>query len=148
MAPYYNMASTSLPSSYVCDTLPAARLASGASDPELQLEPPSPSPPNAFELTEAAHMKEEEILPESSGERDASASSQPPARKLCVRHQRMADEGTNLKLQQVSWTSYRLLEVFLYNVWLFLTIPDRSCAWSNTQRFRLTARADGDRFSP
>ncbi|KAI0350109.1 WD40 repeat-like protein [Trametes cingulata] len=26
--------------------------------------------------------------------------SQPPARKLCVRHQRMADEGTNLKLQQ------------------------------------------------
>ncbi|KAH9857724.1 WD40 repeat-like protein [Lenzites betulinus] len=25
---------------------------------------------------------------------------QPPARKLCVRHQRMADEGTNLKLQQ------------------------------------------------
>ncbi|EIW60725.1 WD40 repeat-like protein [Trametes versicolor FP-101664 SS1] len=27
-------------------------------------------------------------------------SSQPSARKLCVRHQRMADEGTNLKLQQ------------------------------------------------
>ena len=28
--------------------------------------------------------------------------TQPAARKLCVRHQRMADEGTNLKLQQVS----------------------------------------------
>lgn len=27
---------------------------------------------------------------------------QPPARKLCVRHQRMADEGTNLKIQKVS----------------------------------------------
>lgn len=26
---------------------------------------------------------------------------QPPARKLCVRHQRMADEGTNEKLQKV-----------------------------------------------
>jgi F-box/WD-40 domain protein MET30 len=25
-------------------------------------------------------------------------------RKLCVRHQRMADEGTNLKLQQVRLT--------------------------------------------
>jgi F-box/WD-40 domain protein MET30 len=32
--------------------------------------------------------------------RKASESSpQPPARKLCARHQRMADEGTNLKLQ-------------------------------------------------
>lgn len=28
---------------------------------------------------------------------------QPPARKLCVRHQRMADEGTIIKLQQVSF---------------------------------------------
>lgn len=27
--------------------------------------------------------------------------TQSPGRKLCVRHQRMADEGTNLKLQQV-----------------------------------------------
>ncbi|KAF9451217.1 WD40 repeat-like protein [Macrolepiota fuliginosa MF-IS2] len=46
-----------MPSSYVCDTIPAARLAS------------------------------------------ASSGDQPPPRKLCVRHQRMADEGTNLKLQ-------------------------------------------------
>jgi hypothetical protein len=30
-------------------------------------------------------------------------SDAPPPRKLCVRHQRMADEGTNLKLQQVSY---------------------------------------------
>ena len=33
---------------------------------------------------------------------DAQARSHPAARKLCVRHQRMADEGTNLRLQQVS----------------------------------------------
>lgn len=40
----------------------------------------------------------------SDSEQDDQGSpppSQVPARKLCVRHQRMADEGTNLKLQQV-----------------------------------------------
>jgi len=36
----------------------------------------------------------------SSPEPCARPPQQPP-RKLCVRHQRMADEGTNLKLQQV-----------------------------------------------
>lgn len=32
---------------------------------------------------------------------NVTPASQSPPRKLCVRHQRMADEGTNLKLQQV-----------------------------------------------
>ena len=57
-----------------CDTLPPARL-----------PPPIPFPPHW-----------------------PSGSSHPPSvlgqshfRKLCVRHQRIADEGTNLKLQQV-----------------------------------------------
>lgn len=60
------------PASYVCDTIRPARLAMVFDDPQ----PPQPfNPP---------HMP----------------SSLPP--KLCVRHQRMADEGTNLKLQQVS----------------------------------------------
>ncbi|KAJ7349455.1 WD40-repeat-containing domain protein [Mycena albidolilacea] len=61
----------------VCDTIPAARLANGehlvpfTPDDEPIAEPePVPEPPPA------------------------------PPRKLCVRHQRMADEGTNLKLQQ------------------------------------------------
>jgi hypothetical protein len=45
---------------------------------------------------------EDDILADSSEEQNALALAQPPARKLCVRHQRMADEGTNLKLQQVS----------------------------------------------
>ncbi|KAJ7063065.1 WD40-repeat-containing domain protein [Mycena amicta] len=61
---------------YVCDTIPAPRLA-GPDDPlpsyELELEAVPPPPMH---------------------------SDAPPARKLCVRHQRMADEGTNLKLQQ------------------------------------------------
>jgi hypothetical protein len=39
-------------------------------------------------------------LPEKSdGEQGALPA--PSTKKLCVRHQRMADEGTNLKLQQV-----------------------------------------------
>jgi F-box/WD-40 domain protein MET30 len=54
-----------------------------------------------FDVTEVIQkMEEDETLAESSEEQNALA--QPPARKLCVRHQRMADEGTNLKLQQVS----------------------------------------------
>lgn len=32
---------------------------------------------------------------------DSAPSPQPVTRKLCVRHQRMADEGTSLNLQQV-----------------------------------------------
>jgi len=59
-------------SSYVCDTL----LALGPGD--------------------AMHVQHVS----SSSEPCARPPQQPP-RKLCVRHQRMADEGTNLKLQQV-----------------------------------------------
>lgn len=53
---------------HLCDTLPAARLATGAIDQPVSATPP-PAPPSP--------------------------------RKLCVRHERMADEGTNIKLQQV-----------------------------------------------
>ncbi|KAJ2930097.1 hypothetical protein H1R20_g7039, partial [Candolleomyces eurysporus] len=62
-------------SSYVCDTLPAARLASDDA-PMVYEEPvPEPQPPSRTPTPVAP-------------------------RKLCVRHQRMADEGMNLKLQQ------------------------------------------------
>lgn len=61
-------------SSYVCDTIPAARLASSL---------------------DAVHVVDDnEPVPMSR-----SPTPVPP-RKLCVRHQRMADEGMNLKLQQ------------------------------------------------
>lgn len=63
--------------SYVCDTIPAPRL---ANDAQVPSEP-------VFDDPEPAPMQ--------------SDPQQPPPRKLCVRHQRMADEGTNLKLQQV-----------------------------------------------
>ena len=39
---------------------------------------------------------------------------QPPGRKLCSRHQRMADEGTNLQLQKVS-TTYATSSDFILN---------------------------------
>jgi F-box/WD-40 domain protein MET30 len=122
MDQYYKMVSPSLPSSYVCDTLPAPRLASSSSDPELRSER-SPSP-STFEVTEAVDidkMEEEETPLETPEElNDAPTLSQPGARKLCVRHQRMADEGTNLKLQQVSTFIVMTVHVFLCKVWLFL----------------------------
>ncbi|KAJ7489947.1 quinon protein alcohol dehydrogenase-like superfamily [Mycena galericulata] len=65
---------------YVCDTIPAARLA-GADDP-LPLGP-----------DEEHDEPDVELIPHEPVQA-------PPPRKLCVRHQRMADEGTNLKLQQ------------------------------------------------
>ena len=50
---------------------------------------------------------------------------QPPARKLCVRHQRMADEGTIIKLQQVScprltnsWQSAVIRSYASFNIFL------------------------------
>ena len=73
--------------SYVCDTIPAPRLATG--------ESPTHSTPEDECAHEMQHIELGSPPP----------SLQPPARKLCVRHQRMADEGTNLKLQQVSTVS-------------------------------------------
>ncbi len=83
------MASSS--NSYVCDTLPAPRLATGDS-PMLNQEEDSDSEVNVEDHDHGAQETESGSPP---------PSQQPPARKLCVRHQRMADEGTNLKLQHV-----------------------------------------------
>lgn len=65
-----------------CDTLPAPRFASPDRD-HSHSPSPSASPPSTTA--------------------DPVFMSPPPTtqRKLCVRHQRMADEDTNLKLQQV-----------------------------------------------
>ncbi|KAG1903968.1 WD40 repeat-like protein [Suillus fuscotomentosus] len=75
-----------------CDTLPAPRLASGLT-PDLDHNR-SPSPFPIFEPSSSGSSP----LPTIS---DIEMYTTPTAqRKLCVRHQRMADEGTNLKLQQ------------------------------------------------
>ena len=77
----------------VCDTIRPARLAMLFDDPQPLPQPQPFNPP---------HMPNS--LP----------------RKLCVRHQRMADEGTNLKLQQVRlhWTisSYHIAQNLLSTV--------------------------------
>ncbi|KAG6833187.1 hypothetical protein H0H87_010249 [Tephrocybe sp. NHM501043] len=63
------------PQSYVCDTIPAPRLANNT---DRDVPPPANVDKRPQEL----------------------AAQNTAPRKLCVRHQRMADEGTNLKLQQ------------------------------------------------
>lgn len=102
--PYNSSASqgsrpTMASSSYVCDTLPPPVLASAINDDE----PDSPSPPvTTFDLPSI------DVQPDEPSSQDSQPAVeldvQPPARKLCVRHQRMAHEGTNLKLQQVNTT--------------------------------------------
>ncbi|KAI0050014.1 WD40 repeat-like protein [Auriscalpium vulgare] len=99
-------------SSYACDTLPAARLA----DPAEPSRSPSPPPTSttfdipalaAEDVPDKWDERPLDLNVEDDKEQDAHehlggvhAQTQPPARKLCIRHQRMADEGTNLKLQQ------------------------------------------------
>ncbi|KAG1754210.1 WD40 repeat-like protein [Suillus lakei] len=83
---------TSTTGSYECDTLPAPRLASGLT-PDLGRNR-SPSPFTNFESSSAGSSP---LSTTSDVEMYATPAAQ---RKLCVRHQRMADEGTNLKLQQ------------------------------------------------
>ncbi|EKM55845.1 uncharacterized protein PHACADRAFT_195900 [Phanerochaete carnosa HHB-10118-sp] len=88
---------------YVCDTIPAPKLAKAPASRSPSPSPPSTPPIAAFEAPILAsesldsNRKVEQIhhVPAYSSQLTA-----PPGRKLCVRHQRMADEGTNLKLQQ------------------------------------------------
>jgi hypothetical protein len=47
------------------------------------------------------HVDNTGIASPALSETEPDISFAPPGRKLCVRHQRMADEGTNLKLQKV-----------------------------------------------
>ncbi|KAG5645834.1 hypothetical protein DXG03_005175 [Asterophora parasitica] len=82
------MSGASPPESYVCDTLPAARL-TGPSDTE-----PSQS------LSLPARESTESSKTPVAGPSKLPLPERTTPRKLCVRHQRMADEGTNLKLQQ------------------------------------------------
>ncbi|KAH9923993.1 WD40 repeat-like protein [Epithele typhae] len=95
----------------LCDTLPPARLAPHTPTlPLVQSSPPSPPPVISFDPPVISPHGPHAPLPSSSTDAsykpnpvsvgDAQTRSETAARKLCVRHQRMADEGTNLKLQQ------------------------------------------------
>lgn len=110
------------PPSYTCDTLPApqniqVRLphrfprspAARSPSPNLDLPHIDTSFSTAFDVptTEEVFLEHHHSEPSASPSFHKSVldvesvSPQPPARKLCVRHQRMADEGTIIKLQQV-----------------------------------------------
>ena len=124
------MASTSNTVSDPCDTLPTPRHIripgrSGTSRSPSPIPSPGTSTPTLFEVVrpEEVHLADIDAEEHASDALDAQIESsaskegaymvsgggpqpkapvQPPARKLCVRHQRMADEGTNLQLQKVS----------------------------------------------
>ncbi|KAJ8078518.1 hypothetical protein PM082_012801 [Marasmius tenuissimus] len=80
--------------SYVCDTLPAPRLAPESSKP---LPVHHTAEDNEME---SSTVVEKGTKVEQQSTEATSVAFAPAGRKLCVRHQRMADEGTNLKLQQ------------------------------------------------
>jgi len=88
---------------YVCDTIPAAKLAAlVAADPDLQLkllprQQADSETTMAFEPGVVLHLDGAESKVGTA----AGKAQQPPQRKLCVRHQRMADQGMNVKLQMV-----------------------------------------------
>ena len=101
---------------YLCDTIPPARLAISSSPiiPESTVA--------ILDDAETFNVSHIETIPKAP-------------RKLCVRHQRMADEGTNLKLQQV-----RLYSPMLYSAHLHpqsldaLPLSEREAVnaiWSN-----------------
>ncbi|KAJ8489144.1 hypothetical protein ONZ51_g3141 [Trametes cubensis] len=126
------MSAPLLPSSsnaaYVCDTLPAPRLAtdkpcSRSSSPSRQSPPPVTTFDTPIIVPDSVPDSPRQLSPPlqqqaqtaassvASSSKDAEVPSQPPARKLCVRHQRMADEGTNLKLQQLSLLTEQLAQL-------------------------------------
>ena len=101
------------PSGYVCDTLPPPKLASASGTGPQSRSPspvPPPTPPTTVFKAAAILDNSQSRQPHASSSRrqlsepteSFAAQLAPPGRKLCVRHQRMADEDTNLKLQQVS----------------------------------------------
>lgn len=98
---------------YVCDTIPPARISHRPNSRSPSPIPPPTPPVPAFKapITESSSATDDPLshIDEHEHALLASQIAPPPGRKLCVRHQRMADEGTNLKLQQVSSVSFRVL---------------------------------------
>ena len=94
ISPLDTMAS---PNSYLCDTLPQAKLAQTIPTPR---SPPSHGPAHTSAASQSERPSTSDELIMDPPE-DVHPTPAPPPRKLCPRHKRMADEGTSLKLQQV-----------------------------------------------
>lgn len=108
--------------SYSCDTIPPARIAELSSRSPSRSPSPHPSTSTTFDIpavTAEGEPEEDEArerwgasVQEQEQEQEASTSSPPlqpsQGRKLCIRHQRMADEGMNLQLQKVCSCQHRV----------------------------------------
>ena len=77
--------------SLVCDTIPAPRLADPDQDLTLDMQ-----------LFHDSAAFDDPDSPTPDLDQKMDATQQPQPRRLCGRHQRMADQGTNIKLQEVS----------------------------------------------
>lgn len=97
--------------SVACDTVPPPQRLAVRSTAPSSPRPPSPPAPvesSLFQVPVLEHV--EDVAGSSSQLEDDSKPVEskgivelaPPGRKLCVRHQRMADEGMSSKLQRVS----------------------------------------------
>ncbi|KIJ29891.1 hypothetical protein M422DRAFT_268674, partial [Sphaerobolus stellatus SS14] len=87
-------------SSHLCDPIPAPQNLALSNQPPTPTPSPPPVPRPAFNVLsrdEVATTPLKELGP--VGESVPTPKSAQPARKLCVRHQRMADEGISQKLQ-------------------------------------------------
>lgn len=104
--------STELHTSKLCDTLPPPRLSKDfdimSSHIEDELEPAV--------LPTVVLDDSRPLVIKDSLRKPSETSPQLPARKLCVRHQRMADEGTNLKLQHVRTRPFFLSFVLVLTI--------------------------------
>lgn len=80
---------------HLCDTLPQAKLAQTTAT----RSPSHDQAQTSLALQSERPLTSENIRADPPGDLRRIPSS--PQRKLCPRHKRMADEGTNLKLQQV-----------------------------------------------
>jgi F-box and WD-40 domain protein MET30 len=121
--------STPSSTAYDCDTLPAARLASEHPSPSQSdhlplpvVDLPSPDPVGVDEIERALSI-EEKAGDKEPAQNSASFPETAKARKLCVRHQRMADEGTNLKLQEVTaFNCFHILKRGLTGCFFFFEV--------------------------
>ena len=96
------MASNTTPSSYVCDTIPPARLApANPTKPDDMPHDDDDDDDQTMSYRDATPTIQDREHDNEHDPQSREDTPQPPPRKLCVRHQRMADEGMNLKLQQV-----------------------------------------------
>ncbi|KZV80739.1 WD40 repeat-like protein [Exidia glandulosa HHB12029] len=82
---------------YSCDTIPPPQ--NPARREELVDAPGSADAVASAQFEVPQDDEEAQVDSEERQPAAQSARPQPPARKLCVRHQRMADEGTIVKLQ-------------------------------------------------